>query len=104
MSSLDSSCRRPEEALLWSNHGVQPWGPRHCGPGGFLCRTGLADNISDLCPQASQTTAVGAGDLGEMPAILGRGGQPASDPHLRVQVWWNPWGPCLLSSGLGACL
>lgn len=25
--------------------------------------------------------------MGKMPAILGRGGQPASDPHLRVQVW-----------------
>lgn len=33
MSPVTSSCRRPEEALLWSNYGIQPWGPRHCGPG-----------------------------------------------------------------------
>lgn len=67
MSPVTFSCRRPEEALLRSNHGVQPWGPRHCGPGRGPVQNGA---YGQTC----------------MTSILYPQGLQHSSEH------WEPWG------------
>lgn len=106
MSPVTFSCRRPEEALLWSNHGIQPWGPRHCGPGRGPVQNGAygqTSMTSILCPQGLQHSSEHWEPWGDS-CCPGRGWaqvvqrQPASDfeadPHLHVQV---TAGACSLS-------